>query len=115
MLKYVVEEYVRSATPVSSETIVRRYDPNVSSATVRNEFAQLEDVGLISHPHTSAGRVPTDPGYRFFVEHLMESEGPTAAEQRTIPISSTRSSRTSIAGRTWRRRCWPTRSARRPS
>jgi len=84
MLKYVVEEYVRSATPVSSETIVRRYDPNVSSATVRNEFAQLEDIGLISHPHTSAGRVPTDPGYRFFVEHLMESEGPSAAEQRTI-------------------------------
>ncbi len=84
MLKYVVEEYVRSATPVSSETIVRRYEPNVSSATVRNEFAQLEDVGLISHPHTSAGRVPTDPGYRFFVEHLMESEGPSPAERRTI-------------------------------
>ena len=84
MLKYVVEEYVRSATPVSSETIVRHYEPGVSSATVRNEFAQLEDVGLISHPHTSAGRVPTDPGYRFFVEHLMESEGPSAAEQRTI-------------------------------
>ena len=84
MLKYVVEEYVRSATPVSSETIVRRYEPTVSSATVRSEFAQLEDIGLISHPHTSAGRVPTDPGYRFFVEHLMQSEGPTAAEQRTI-------------------------------
>jgi heat-inducible transcriptional repressor len=84
MLKYVVEEYVRSATPVSSETIVRRYEPSVSSATVRNEFAQLEDVGLISHPHTSAGRVPTDPGYRFFVEHLMESAGPTPAERRTI-------------------------------
>ena len=84
MLKYVVEEYVRSATPVSSETIVRHYEPNVSSATVRNEFAQLEDVGLISHPHTSAGRVPTDPGYRFFVEHLMESEGPSQAERRTI-------------------------------
>ncbi len=84
MLKYVVEEYVRSATPVSSETIVRRYEPNVSSATVRNEFAQLEDIGLISHPHTSAGRVPTDPGYRFFVEHLMERAGPSPAEQRTI-------------------------------
>ena len=55
MLKHVVEEYVRSATPVSSEVIVRRYEPSVSSATVRNELSQLEDLGLISHPHTSAG------------------------------------------------------------
>jgi heat-inducible transcriptional repressor len=84
MLKYVVEEYVRSAVPVSSEAIVRRYDATVSSATVRNELAQLEEIGLISHPHTSAGRVPTDPGYRFFVEHLMESVGPTPGEQQTI-------------------------------
>jgi heat-inducible transcriptional repressor len=84
MLKHVVEEYVRSATPVSSEVIVRRYEPSVSSATVRNELNQLEELGLISHPHTSAGRVPTDVGYRFFVEHLMEREGPPAGEQRMI-------------------------------
>lgn len=84
MLKHVVEEYVRSATPVSSEVIVRRYEPTVSSATVRNELNQLEELGLISHPHTSAGRVPTDVGYRFFVEHLMEREGPPAGEQRMI-------------------------------
>jgi heat-inducible transcriptional repressor len=84
MLKHVVEEYVRTATPVSSEMIVRRYEPSVSSATVRNELSQLEDLGLISHPHTSAGRVPTDVGYRFFVEHLMERAGPTAGEQRMI-------------------------------
>ena len=84
MLKHVVEEYVRTATPVSSDVIVRRYEPSVSSATVRNELSQLEEIGLISHPHTSAGRVPTDPGYRFFVEHLMTSDGPTAGEQRMI-------------------------------
>ncbi|MGE3272914.1 MAG: heat-inducible transcriptional repressor HrcA [Chloroflexota bacterium] len=84
MLKHVVEEYVRSATPVSSEVIVRRYEPSVSSATVRNELSQLEELGLISHPHTSAGRVPTDIGYRFFVEHLMEREGPPVGEQRMI-------------------------------
>jgi heat-inducible transcriptional repressor len=84
MLKHVVEEYVRSATPVSSEVIVRRYEPSVSSATVRNELSQLEDLGLISHPHTSAGRVPTDIGYRFFVEHLMERGGPPPGEQRMI-------------------------------
>ena len=84
MLKYVVEEYVRTAVPVSSEAIVRRYDSTVSTATVRNELAQLEELGLISHPHTSAGRVPTDIGYRFYVEHLMESADPTPGEQRTI-------------------------------
>ena len=84
LLKHVVEEYVKTAVPVSSEVIVRRYEPDVSSATVRNELAQLEEVGLISHPHTSAGRVPTDPGYRFFVEHLMDCEDPSPGEQRTI-------------------------------
>ncbi len=75
MLKHVVEEYVRTATPVSSEVIVRRYEPSVSSATVRNELSQLEELGLISHPHTSAGRVPTDVGYRFFVDELLERGG----------------------------------------
>jgi len=84
MLKHVVEEYVRTATPVSSEVIVRRYEPSVSSATVRNELNQLEELGLISHPHTSAGRVPTDVGYRFFVEHLMDRDGPPVGEQRMI-------------------------------
>jgi heat-inducible transcriptional repressor len=84
VLKHVVEEYVRTATPVSSDVIARRYEPSVSSATVRNELSQLEDVGLISHPHTSAGRVPTDTGYRFFVEHLMVSDGPSPGEQRMI-------------------------------
>ncbi|MBA2449657.1 MAG: heat-inducible transcription repressor HrcA, partial [Chloroflexi bacterium] len=84
MLKHVVEEYVATAVPVSSDIIVRRYEPTLSSATVRNELAQLEELGLISHPHTSAGRVPTDAGYRFFVEHLMASEVPTPGEQRTI-------------------------------
>lgn len=84
MLKYVVEEYVRSAVPVSSEVIVRLYEPNVSTATVRQELAQLEELGLIAQPHTSAGRKPTDAGYRYFVEHLMDSIGPTPGEQRTI-------------------------------
>jgi heat-inducible transcriptional repressor len=84
ILRHLVVEYVRSATPVSSDAIVRRYEPNLSSATVRNELAKLEEDGYISQPHTSAGRVPTDLGYRFFIEHLMESEDPTPGEQRTI-------------------------------
>lgn len=83
-LKYVVEEYVGTAVPVSSEAIVRRYDPSVSTATVRHELAELEDLGLITQPHTSAGRLPTDAGYRFYVEHLMESIAPTVGEQQTI-------------------------------
>ncbi|MFN8524497.1 MAG: heat-inducible transcriptional repressor HrcA [Chloroflexota bacterium] len=84
ILKYVVEEYVRTAMPVSSDVIVRRYDSSVSTATVRNELAQLEDLGLTAQAHTSAGRTPTDAGYRFFVEHLMLSEDPSLGEQRTI-------------------------------
>ncbi|HYU21048.1 MAG TPA: heat-inducible transcriptional repressor HrcA [Chloroflexota bacterium] len=84
MLKHVVEDYVRTAVPVSSDAIVRRYEPTYSRATIRNELAQLEELGLISHPHTSAGRVPTDTGYRFYVEHLMETTVPTPGEQRTI-------------------------------
>src|SRR5688500_16368069 len=84
MLKHVVQQNVRTATPVSSEVNVRRSAPPVSSATVRNELSQLEELGLIARPHTSAGRVPTDVGYRFFVEHPMERDGPTAGEQRMI-------------------------------
>jgi len=84
ILKHVVEEYVRTAVPVSSEAIVRGYQPELSTATVRNELAQLEDLGLISHPHTSAGRIPTDVGYRFYVEHLMERADPSPGQQRAI-------------------------------
>ncbi|MBA2450377.1 MAG: hypothetical protein H0V51_20375 [Chloroflexi bacterium] len=84
ILKHVVEEYVRTAVPVSSEAIVRGYQPELSTATVRNELAQLEDLGLVSHPHTSAGRIPTDVGYRFYVEHLMERADPSPGEQRAI-------------------------------
>src|SRR5713226_5583167 len=65
ILRALVEEYIHSATPV------RKYGLNFSSATVRHELAGLEESNLIYQPHTSAGRVPTDPGYRYFVEHLM--------------------------------------------
>jgi heat-inducible transcriptional repressor len=84
VLKRVVEEYVTSSLPVSSDLIARKYLPAVSSATVRNDLAGLEEAGLISHPHTSAGRIPTDLGYRYYVEHLMEPMEPAPSEQRTI-------------------------------
>lgn len=84
ILKHVIEEYVVTAQPVSSDTVVRKYLPSVSSATVRNELAALEDFGYLYHPHTSAGRVPSDLGYRYYVEELMGGARLSEMEQRTI-------------------------------
>lgn len=70
VLRAVVEEYVRSGEPIGSETIAERYDLGVSSATIRNDLAALEEMGYLTHPHTSAGRIPTDLGYRRFVDSL---------------------------------------------
>jgi heat-inducible transcriptional repressor len=72
ILQLIVDDYVRSATPVGSENIVRTHRLELSSATLRNEMARLEEDGYISHPHTSAGRVPSDKGYRYYVETLMQ-------------------------------------------
>lgn len=71
LLRAVIREYIASAQPVASAALVRQYRLDVSSATVRNELAVLEELGLLTHPHTSAGRVPTDLGYRYFIESLM--------------------------------------------
>jgi len=70
VLRAVVEEYVRTGEPVGSETIAERSGLGVSSATIRNEMAALEELGFLSHPHTSAGRIPTDVGYRKYVDTL---------------------------------------------
>jgi heat-inducible transcriptional repressor len=75
VLRAVVEDYVLTAEPIGSKALVRRYGLNVSPATIRSAMAELEALGLLSHPHTSAGRVPSDLGYRYYVEALMrESE-----------------------------------------
>src|SRR6188474_737470 len=71
VLRAVVEDYVLTAVPVGSKTLVERYGLQVSPATVRSAMAELETLGLLSHPHTSAGRVPSDLGYRLYVESLM--------------------------------------------
>ncbi|MFO7170755.1 MAG: heat-inducible transcriptional repressor HrcA [Chloroflexota bacterium] len=84
IMKLVIQEYIESSAPVSSELLVKKYGLNVSSATVRNELAALEDLGYLTHLHTSAGRVPTDAGYRYFVENLMDRTPLSATEQRTI-------------------------------
>jgi heat-inducible transcriptional repressor len=83
ILGLVVREYIASAQPVASRTI-EGYGLGVSSATIRNEMAFLEDRGYLTHPHTSAGRVPTDQGYRYFVERLMSESHLPLDEQRTI-------------------------------
>lgn len=84
LLTMIVRDYVSSAAPVGSEALARHYRLGLSSATVRNEMAELERLGYISHPHTSAGRVPTDSGYRYFVSRLMDEFELPAEEQRTI-------------------------------
>ncbi len=84
ILKLVVQEFVESATAVASDTLVRKYGLPVSSATVRNELAVLEEMGYLTHLHTSAGRVPTDVGYRFFVENLMDFAPLSFGEQQII-------------------------------
>src|SRR5438128_12308186 len=76
ILLRVVEEYVATGQPVGSKNLVERAGMRVSSATVRNELAELERLGLLTHPHTSAGRVPTDRGYRYYVDRLLEQPAP---------------------------------------
>lgn len=71
ILRAVVEDYVMTAVPVGSKSLVSRYRLDVSPATVRSAMAELEQLGLLTHPHTSAGRVPSDLGYRLYVESLM--------------------------------------------
>src|ERR671915_315596 len=72
ILRRVVEEHVATGQPVGSKALVERAGMNVSPSTVRNELAELEAFGLLTHPHTSAGRVPTDRGYRFYADELLE-------------------------------------------
>lgn len=84
ILKLVVQEFIEKALPIASETLVRKHELPVSSATVRNELAVLEELGYLTQLHTSAGRIPTDAGYRFFVEHLMDSMPLSLEEQRSI-------------------------------
>lgn len=81
VFRAVVREYLASAEPVGSETIVIKYGFGVSPATIRNDMAELEGMGLLEQPHTSAGRVPTEKGYRFYVDELTE---PSAVAEETV-------------------------------
>jgi heat-inducible transcriptional repressor len=74
ILRRVIEEYVATGEPVGSKTLVERAGLGVSPSTVRNELAELESLGLLTHPHTSAGRIPTGAGYRFYAEDVLERQ-----------------------------------------
>jgi len=84
ILELVIREFVETASPVASQLVSRKYRLNASSATIRNEMAELEEQGYLMHPHTSSGRVPTDQGYRHYVEALMLEEELPQQEQQTI-------------------------------
>lgn len=84
VLEAVVEDHIVTAGPVSSRSIARKYHLGVSPATIRNEMADLEELGLIEQPHTSSGRIPSQQGYRFYVDRLMRKSGLTADEEERI-------------------------------
>jgi heat-inducible transcriptional repressor len=82
VLRAIVEDYVSTTEPVGSKSLVDRHHFDVSPATIRNDMAVLEEQGFIAQPHTSAGRVPTDKGYRLFVDRLSNVKPLSAAEPR---------------------------------
>ncbi len=84
VLRAIVEDFVSTNEPVGSKALAERHSLGVSPATVRNDMAALEDEGFITHPHTSAGRIPTDKGYRLFVDRLSQVKPLSSAERRAI-------------------------------
>ena len=92
ILQAIISDFIYSAEPVGSRTLSKRYDMGLSPATIRNEMSDLEDMGFLTHPHTSAGRVPSDKAYRLYVDNLMqryeipESEKKFIAENLTSNI-----------------------------
>src|SRR5215510_10172325 len=95
ILSLIVRAYTQSPEPVSSKHLVDTYNLQFSSATIRNEMSVLEQLGYISAPHTSAGRIPTENGYRYFVKRLITTNDITSAEKtrisdrlKTIPLAS---------------------------
>ena len=84
ILKAVVADYTVTGVPVGSQVLAAKYFIALSSATIRNELADLVGTGYLQQPHTSAGRVPTDRGYRYFVDFLMEPEAASPTVRRTV-------------------------------
>ena len=89
VLEAIIQDYIATAEPVGSRTISKKYNLGVSPATVRNEMADLEEMGLIEQPHTSAGRIPSQIGYRYYVDYLMERQTVTNEVKKYIRTSLT--------------------------
>ena len=87
ILRAIVEDYIHTAEPIGSRTIVKRHDLSLSPATIRNEMSDLEDMGFLEKPHTSAGRIPSKMGYRFYVNSLMEQYCLSKEEQSRLKIA----------------------------
>ena len=89
ILDAIIRNYLATGEPVGSRTISKYTDLNLSSATIRNEMSDLEELGYIVQPHTSAGRIPSDTGYRFYVDHLMEEKEREVKEMKDFVIEKT--------------------------
>ena len=89
ILDAIIRNYLATGEPVGSRTISKYTDLNLSSATIRNEMADLEEMGYIVQPHTSAGRIPSDKGYRVYVDHLMEEKDREISEMKDFVIEKT--------------------------
>ncbi|NTV90454.1 MAG: heat-inducible transcription repressor HrcA, partial [Clostridiales bacterium] len=87
ILQAIIDDYINTAEPIGSRTIARKHELGLSSATIRNEMADLEDMGFLAQPHTSAGRVPSDKGYRLYVDQLMPVVEITHEEADAIRIA----------------------------
>jgi len=84
ILQAIIDDYISTAEPVGSRTVARKHELGLSSATIRNEMADLEEMGYLSQPHTSAGRIPSDKGYRFYVDKLMKVRELSADETESL-------------------------------
>ena len=86
ILKAIIQTYLETGEPVGSRTISKYSDLQLSSATIRNEMSDLEEMGYIMQPHTSAGRIPSDKGYRFYVDQLIQEKEHEVAQTRDMVI-----------------------------
>src|SRR5215831_15491617 len=85
VLASVIKLHIQTGEPVGSVTLAQRSRENLSPATIRNILSELESAGYLTHPHTSAGRMPTDKGYRFYVDHVLESRSkPSKSDEAVI-------------------------------
>ena len=84
ILQAIIADFIRTAEPVGSRTLSKNYDLGISPATIRNEMSDLEDLGYLTHPHTSSGRVPSEKAYRLYVNEMMRKRELTNAEKDAI-------------------------------